>query len=279
MHPRDRKWRNRFVFIECYMDESGIHGAARICTVAGYYGTQVAWNKFGKEWLKVLRDFGLEHHGFHSKEFWGRHDKKRVKPYDNWTDTDADKYLERLVAVIMRNRVFPFGHAVVVDHWNNLALYDRRVMTGGEIKSGKWTNKGCPNKCYYLPFLFAVIDSARYSGTVDKIHYFAGLDKTFSGYARDLYSRFSRDNTLPFRASLGAISFPQSKETPPLQAADLLAYRMYQHCITRLRHQGKRTKLLEHLIKSKREGQSFNLFDSKNLMKLRGDMRLPDAAC
>src|SRR5213592_2193395 len=33
---------------------------------------------------KVLQLYDLEDHGFHSKEFWGRHNGKRVPPYADW---------------------------------------------------------------------------------------------------------------------------------------------------------------------------------------------------
>jgi hypothetical protein len=108
--------------VESYMDESGIHEDAKICTGAGYYGTHAAWRKFEREWRKVLRTFGLEAHGFHAKEFWGHSNGKRVSPYEGWSDEKADRYLDSLVQVIMRNRIFPFGHGVMVAHWNALSL-------------------------------------------------------------------------------------------------------------------------------------------------------------
>jgi hypothetical protein len=106
------------VVVESYMDESGIHEDAKICTVAGHYVTQVAWRKCEREWRNVLLRFGVEKHGFHAKQFWGRFEGQRVHPYEEWSDTKAEKYLDQLLHVITRNRIFPFGHGVVVRAWN-----------------------------------------------------------------------------------------------------------------------------------------------------------------
>jgi hypothetical protein len=164
-HPRDRKWKNRFVFIECYMDESGIHDGAKLCTVAGYYGTQNAWHKFEREWRQVLRAYGLEHIGFHAKDFWRKEAGKRVvPPYDGWDDTRVGKFIERLVQVIVRNRIFPFGHAVMIPHWNLFSLDARKLLTGATYKNGKFITSGSPDRPYFLQFMFCVLDAVSNSG-------------------------------------------------------------------------------------------------------------------
>jgi hypothetical protein len=97
---------------------------------------------------------------------------------------------------------------------------------------------GCPDKSYYLPFQFSVLKAAKsLVGTEHKMHVFAGLDRTFSGYAKDLYEFFAVDERLekPIRDALGTIAFPLAKNTPGIQAADLLVYRLYRGAKEKLR--------------------------------------------
>ena len=268
MHPRGRKWRNRFVVIESYLDESGIHGDAKICVVAGYYGTHAAWRKFEGEWRVILRKYGLESHGFHAKEFWGHKNGKRVPPYDGWTDEKASSFIDSLVQTITRNRIFPVGNAIIVGEWNALSLDQRRSLSGAEFKNGRFVSSGSPNKPYYIPFLFCVYNSVNHSGTTEKVHFFAGLDKDFSKYAVVLYQGILKDERILVRDLLGNIDFPLSKDTPPLQAADLLAYQLYQHNLVRFHRSTTKSPILERIIKHRRPDQSFLVFGRKRLLDL-----------
>jgi hypothetical protein len=134
-------------------------------------------------------------------------------------------------------------------------------MTGASYKNGRFTSSGSPRKSYYLPFLFCVIDSLKNSGAIDKVHFFAGLDKTFSNYARVLYKQVSESPLLPRGDLFGTLAFPLSKDTPPLQAADLLVYLIYRHNVARFRMEVSKSPILQKLLKHKRRDQTFLLFD------------------
>jgi len=223
------------VMMEAYFDESGIHEAARVCIVAGFYGTQMAWRKFERDWNRILSSYPeLEGRGFHAKEFFGRHEKKRVGRYAEWSDEKAGNFLDCLVQAILRNRIFPIGYGVVVKDFLDLPLFSRQWLTGAKFRKsdGKAITSGCPSKSYYLPFQFCVLKSAQLSvvNPVDKMHFFVGIDRKFHEYASDLYNYILIDERLPesLRGQLGTLSNPLSKDTPGIQAADLLAYRMYR---------------------------------------------------
>ena len=68
-----------------------------------------------------------------------------------------------------------------------------------------------------------------------KAHFFLGLDRPFAKYATSLY-KIIKGAPRPDgnRDRLGEISFPMAKETPQLQAADLLTFLTYQHVIERI---------------------------------------------
>lgn len=213
--------------MKAYFDESGIHRQAPVCVVAGFYGTDLAWKKFEKRWNTILSDHGLQEIGFHSKDFFGRNNKKRIGPYEGWSDAKARNLLDRLVQTILSCRVFPIGYAVMVGDFNALPLVSRQWLTGAEFRKsdGEYISGGCPSKCYYLPFQFAALKSATLSNAnaTDKIDFFVGLDRTFHEYASELYQFLLADGRLPesLRCLLGEISYPLSKDTPGIQAADL----------------------------------------------------------
>ena len=179
---------------------------------------------------KLLRlDFMLK--GF-SQELTG----KEESPYTNWSEEKADKFLNRLVQCVMRNAISPIAFGVVVQDFLALPEIDRKWLTGAQFSlKGKPITSGCPSKSYYLPFQFCIFKSAQLSSAVgvEKIHVFVGLDRTFHAYAADLYKNLYTDQRLPASLinSLGTLSNPLAKDTPGLQAADLLAYQFYQRSL------------------------------------------------
>lgn len=270
VHPRSgHKWRNRFVMVEAYLDESGIHKKARVCVVAGFYANQVIWRKFEGQWNSIINDYPeIIETGFHAKRFFARADGKRVSPYTNWPDEKADKFLNRLVQCVMRNPVSPIAFGVVVQDFLALSEIDRKWLTGAQFSlQGKPITSGCSTKSYYLPFQFCIFKSAQMSSAaeIDKIHVFVGLDRTFHAYAADLYKNLQTDPRLPesLVSLLGTLSNPLAKDTPGLQAADLLAYQFYQRSLQILsKPLNPLPAILKDLTKNQRINQKFTLFNS-----------------
>lgn len=261
--------------IEAYFDESGIHENAEVCVVAGYYGTQKAWRGFEKQWDKILSDYPELKQGFHAKKFFRRDNRKRVGEYADWDDIKARRFLDRLVQCIIGNRIFPISFAIIVGDFRKLPLMERKWLTGARFTiNGKPISSGCPNRSYYVPFDFCVLDSARMSGAnvTEKIDFFVGLDRSFSGYANTLYSFVLSDARLPasVRNLLGRISYPLASSTPGLQAADLLAYRLYRFALDKVAAKQNLPipALISKLTKNRKSGQRFTMFDSSRLTQL-----------
>lgn len=237
VHPRGECWRNRFVMMEAYFDESGIHDRARICVVAGFYGEQQAWRDFEGRWNQILGNYEVAE--FHAKRFYGRNQGKRIDFYKNWEDTKAAQFLEELAdCIVSSKQIFPLAYSVVVNDFLALPLEGRRWYTGAKFSQrGRFIGGGCPSKPYYLPFMFCALKSAQNSITPpDKMHLFVGLDRTFQGYASELFRFLLIDDRLPesLRSAFGTLVNPLAKDTPGLQAADLIAYTMYQASLAAL---------------------------------------------
>jgi hypothetical protein len=180
----------------------------------------------------------LDGEGFHAKRFFARNEKKeRVGSYTGWSDDKANKFIERLLQCILRNRVFPIGYGVVVDDFLALPLVVRQWHTGARFSvTGDVETFGCPSKPYYLPFQFCALKSAQLS-KARKMHYFVGIDRHFQGYAADLYNFLMVDDRIEveMRSRLGGTLLnPLARNTPGLQAADFLANRLYRASLRKL---------------------------------------------
>lgn len=254
--------------LEAYFDESGIENKGKpapICVIAGYCGGQLDWRKFERRWKGVLDSVGVEE--FHSRRFWARDSSgNRVKPFENWTDEQAEKFLERLVNVVEQYGPYPIGHGIVVADWNALAIEDRRYFSGGKpFKAGS----GSPNKPYFLPFQHCLMDAKNLCHPQDTVHYFVGLDRTFFGYAKEFFNRIRDFSLLRNRQVMGDFSASPAKDTPGIQAADLLAYRLYQSNLSVLQT-GKLNPdlLLGRLLRHKRPGQRFDLLRTADFSRI-----------
>jgi hypothetical protein len=262
--------------LEAYFDESGIHSQAKVCVVAGFYGRQPSWRRFERQWNNVLSKYPeLKDKGFHAKVFFARANGIRVGPYRDWSDDKAQQFLNHLLKCINDNWISPVGFGVVVSDFLRLPLTIRQWLTGAKfLPSGEYVSSGCPQKSYYVPFHFCVMGAGKLSSASqdDKIHFFAGLDRTFAGYASELLKNSLDDPRLPLtlRSRLGSISYPLSKDTPGIQAADLLAYRMYKHSLDLLKDTETPTPaLLTRLCKRAKKNQRFTLFTTEMFRLMR----------
>src|SRR5438309_137884 len=97
--------------IKTYLDESGIHADAAVCTVVGYAATWKHWKNFIPAWNKVLNRFGLGEVGFHAKDFFNR----RGTTYKGWTDQQTTTCFNELVGIVNGIKPVPVGGCVIVD--------------------------------------------------------------------------------------------------------------------------------------------------------------------
>lgn len=252
--------------MRAYFDESGIHDDAEICAIAGYFGHEKSWTIFERRWLAILKEFGVPE--YHARRFWARDGSgDRVGMYAGWSNLKARRFYNRLLEAIVRCRIYPVGAAVVRKEWESLSQNERRYLTGGQLKNGRFITSGAPKKKYFLPFLQVVSHVANYCQRGETADFFFGLDRSFSGYALNYYRQI-QGLKRPYSLHMGAIGFPRSIRTPPLQAADLLSYEAYRYSLKRLRH-GQvplRPKSDLNLALSRlKDVNDFKLFDKKGV--------------
>lgn len=212
------------VMLEAHLDESGIHDKAKICVVGGFYGGPSQMRRLEKAWKATLKSFRFEMKDFHAKDLIKRR--------------DHHKMLFALADVIgEQKKVHPVSFGVMVDDFWGFTKKERQFLTGAMLmfESGKLIG-GSPQRPYFVPFsrvVKAVTDAAPVGG---KAHFFFGVDRSVSGYARTLFAQFERNRTRvkpgvashwKSRDRLGTPAFPPASETAQLQAADLFIHARY----------------------------------------------------
>src|ERR1700722_375064 len=218
--------RKVFAMIEAYIDESGIHGDASVCVVAGYFGRRNHWNHFESAWRKVLHRFDFALADFHAK--------------DQIKQAKHRPLLMELARTISKYQIYPISMVLAVDDFKSFPHDLRCWLTGGSFRNGKLVSSGAPSKPYFVPFQLLVQRVTDYAEAGSKAHFFCGLDTQFSEYARALFAKIKTQPSRPdtaweSRSRLGDIAFPMASETPELQAADLFAHCTYLHMLERLK--------------------------------------------
>jgi len=199
--------------MKAFLDESGTHAGSRVTAMAGYVIDDKALPLLEAEWVATLRKYGLDE--LHMKEFVPPHGR-----HAHWDHQKKREMLEELVKVIHRHSLTGLGAAL------QMTQFMRTSHAFAHSKSPALVSSP-----YEWCFRYCAVQAASWadsSGKLGAIDYL--LDDGCSGRGF-VYKGFqmSLDNpALRERFRLGSLSFGDSKASPALQSADLLAYEMYK---------------------------------------------------
>jgi len=260
LHPT---WcRERIVTVLKFLgDETGIDKkpTTRISAIAGLVGNEKSWEKFDRNWRKVLKAEDIPY--FHAvaceraaDEFYGLDVMKR------------GKIVDRLVTVIMESSLQPYSHGIVIPHFNAMSLDFRSHYTSGH-----------PDIPYYLCLAQTFMEV---SHTADKLppeeqvlFLFEKQDE-FEKDAGILFQEFKTNPDWPNHVRLADCHFVPIEDVPKypgLQAADLLAYESFRqldnkHFQPKLRPEWKARTAIKVL--AQKLGEYGRYFDKKTLEAL-----------
>src|SRR5271166_2672068 len=129
-HPLRDESDKVFVMLQAYMDDSGSHDRAPVCTLAGYFGGWRRWGEFEASWGATLKKYGVCE--FHAKRFWKRDKEgRRLDCYKDWSDDRANEFIDELLTVIEKStRINPFACGIHATEWDKQTISDRRMFTG-----------------------------------------------------------------------------------------------------------------------------------------------------
>lgn len=240
-------------------DESGIDKNSRICAVAGMVGPEKLWEKFDRNWLKVLKAEGIPY--FHAVEC-----ERASGEFHGLDVMKRGKIVDRLVQVIMESRLEIYSYGLVRSHFNAWAEDDR-----------KWFTNGHPDNPYYLVLHHLVVCVSHSVDHLDKserIEFLFERQQEFESEARRIFGEFKAGSDWPNHDRLGEIFFSGEVEKyPGMQAADLLAYESFRHLDNKhfqptLRNEWKERIALKVL--QNRLGGNARYFDAEGLAALSG---------
>lgn len=201
-----------------YFDDSGTHSESETAVAACLVASDKAWESLTLDWGDVCVEEGFEH--FHMTDFIGRH----KLPYSAWDDEKRDrvyrklaaligKYIERGYSVTVQKSAFvtiaPETRAVIGDKPYTLAV---RTCIGN---MRKWRVDSGGN----FQFVFDWISKGNGKGEIKAIH------ETLSQIEREEYGLTQMTD---------GWSCQHKQDFPPLQAADIFAWNVYNATVNRV---------------------------------------------
>ncbi len=188
-----------------YFDESD---TSRAGVVAGCTIAVNQLEHFGREWSRLLHDYGLSY--FHMKDY--AHSKEE---FTLWGGDDARRkeFLKRLIGIIRRRANISIG--VVVDRQE----YNHYVCTPDRRRFFKNIYTTASYMCLFFNGRWA--DKYAYG---DPIAYVFDEGNPKRSDFESAYYESKNIPELEQRYRLGSLSFADDKAVPPLQAADFIAY-------------------------------------------------------
>lgn len=223
-----------FVNLVAYTDESGTDGRSEVLIVGGLVGLREDWVGFCKKWQKVLNDHSAKY--FHFRE-WSAASavarKTRVPSsdfennhYRTWGQSELDDFLLKLAEVAMSN-----GRFVVGGYVPQIQL--RADQANGKTKTTASAEELCVDQ--FFDSVVATIERVRRVLRRQGISFFFdhSKDKKWKNIVRDAYDvscqKYKQFKSLTIvnrglkeRVAAGDVEFL------PLQAADMVAYRLRQ---------------------------------------------------
>lgn len=214
-----------FVQVAMYVDETGTHDptgtekGATVTGVSGFLAWPHDWAKFCQAWAEVLRDYNVP--AFHFSEFADRiHGPSRPDwPYRDWPDEKRKEFLLRLATIAGQYAQFGLSAFFAVSDFNRIIPewfrknsahpYDLCLKLFFEALLDQLAARWLPNIDTDVAFFFDQTTSVDWERSVRMIY-------------RGVKESKDADNRM------GSITFADMRKQLPLQAADMLTYRMRQ---------------------------------------------------
>ena len=199
--------------LRAYFDDSGTHDPSDIVLLAGIFGTEWQLSTLDRLWKEHL-ERPLSGRKPPLKRFHMYDCQNSLGEFVGWSRTETDYYCHQLRTAIIDSHVSGYGTACARKDWDDLVTGDIRANVGDSegfcvrncfIKSIAWAQHNT-----FDPEMTFVFDNRPHRQRENKV----------------IFDAFQRVIGLP---SLVGIAFLTSHKVRPLQAADMIAWELYQH--------------------------------------------------
>jgi hypothetical protein len=200
--------------LSAYFDDSGTHDQSDIVVVAGVFGTEWQLMSLERLWRKHLqRPLDGKKRSLRRFHMTDCHDSRGE--FLGWTRTETDYFCHQLRSTIIDSHVAGYGIACARKDWDALVSGDLRAILGDPeglcIRNVFVKCLGYLQAQYFDPHVTFVFDN-RPSTT-----------------ARDAKVVFDAFQKWVREPRLTGIALLSSYDALPLQAADMIAWELYQH--------------------------------------------------
>lgn len=227
-----------FVKISIYADESGTHDpegiepGSKYPIIAGFAAHRQEWVRFCGRWQVVLNDYKAPY--FHFRE-WSAASaairfkkeetpKLRKNPYFGWTLKRLDSFLITLAEIAGEGDKIPIAGAIKIPAFHKIKAA-LEINNPDKIQMGNDPYKFCLGEFFHVYHKETFLQWGNFDCPVTC--FFDQNDKPeWKAAVHEVFDAFKKADP-----RLGEIVFADKKKKPhfPLQAADMLAYRIRQH--------------------------------------------------
>ena len=192
-----------------YLDESGTHAGSRAVVVAGFVSNVSKWEAFSEQWSAALNEWGVS--AFHMTDFESRHGE-----FADWKNEERRERLNRLLDLIIEHTFSSIGFVVRKKSFDEILSDEAKelcVDAYGLAAIGCWYNLALRAR------------EPRIDGWVD---YVMEAGCKGGGALQQIWSKQSDDQQWLDNTRIISLDFRSKHISPPLQAADILAYELFK---------------------------------------------------
>ncbi len=200
--------------LTAYFDASGTHAGSSNVTLAGWLSTPEAWAVFEEEWRSALDDYGVPM--FHMRKF-----AHGIDEFERWSEPQRRIRFGRLAEIITNHTLSSFAVAVATKEFAEEFTPEARKHVGGPY--------GLAATVLFHNVADFVTEHLKPADTPFQIAYVFESGDVGAGQALKLFQVNKADPKQEKRLHLLSIRFEDKRQFVALQAADILAYELYQH--------------------------------------------------
>jgi len=206
---------------EIYFDDSGTHAGSPIAIAACYVSSKTQWHEYNRNWTDVLLEEGLD--SFHMADFM-LHPTVGKKPFCNWDEEKRWRVYRKLSAVIRVRARKGFALAVPKDVYDKNAPEDLKQYYAKDHYA--FAVKCCIGLIWKWRMQYKIATPMQY--IFDRIQTGTGRKGEIMQIWKEMDADPDSTSKFGFVKEDG-YQFQDKKVFKPLQAADILAWHMYDH--------------------------------------------------
>jgi hypothetical protein len=200
--------------LKAYLDESADGTSEHVFVVAGWLGHSGVWEKFIPRWCKRVLSEGVER--FHMTRCNSGHEE-----FHGWPDGRRNALIADLIALICEFELTGFGAGILLEDYRGVK------QANPAAKANIWLNNP-----YFITFNWCIQEMC----LAHRGEQIAILNDRHEGVEFRLgeyFNQISDEPAVVYSKQLSSLTFGNSKDQIPLQAADLVAWEVRRELLRR----------------------------------------------